>query len=88
MLVQEGPYDVVDELVLKVEHVYRERHEEGQKSEQRQLAGYLQRALFGGDLFLFCFLHFALPAFPYHASESSKSTRVGSSGSSPTTTDM
>ena len=88
VLVEERADDVVDELVFEVKEVYAEGHEEGDEAEQGQLASYLQRALFRRDLCLFCFLHFALPAFPYHASESSKSTRVGSSGSSPTTTDM
>ena len=68
MLVEERADDVVDELVFEVKEVYAEGHEEGDEAEQGQLASYLQRALFRRDLCLFCFLPFALPAFPYHAS--------------------
>lgn len=80
MLVEEGTDHVINELVLAVGDIQGEGGHEGDKGYEYQLAQQLKYKFQ-------CFLHI-LSAFHQYASESSKSTSVGSSGSSPRTMDI
>ena len=81
VLVEEGPYDVVDELVLEVEHVDREGHNEGDKAEQGRACRILS-ARFLAELFPFLLSSCQL-YLPFLTTPRSRRSRPGSGRAAP-----
>lgn len=80
MLVEQRADDVVDELVLAVEHVQREGRHEADETDDNELLYELE--------YEFPELFHVLSCLSQYAMESSNSTMVGSRGFSLRTTDM
>lgn len=76
MLVEKRADNIINQFVLGVSHIHRKR---GNKQYETDAKDFPEN--FKNTFILFLYL-----PFYYHASESSNSTSVGSSGSSPSTT--